>query len=80
MLCRYHALDIDPPLYPSRYFDHTNRHQLDTPDRFSVSKLLRTPQMYSLPGNEYWGWPTFNDLIDGNGRGHRWGNRPDAAS
>ena len=44
--------------------DHTNRHQLDTPDRFSVSKLLRPPQMYSLPGNEYWGWPTFNDLID----------------
>ena len=44
--------------------DHTATHGLDTPNRFSISKLLRTPQLYSLPGNKYKGWSTCNDLIE----------------
>ena len=43
---------------------HRLNHNLETPNRFSFSSILRPPQLYSLPGNSYQDWPTFNGLID----------------
>ena len=46
---------------------HAVDHNLATPNRFSVSSLIRAPQLYYFPGNRgkmLQTWPTHNDLID----------------
>ena len=43
---------------------HRLRHNLDQPNRFSVSNLLRPPQLYRAPGNKSQDWATHNTLVD----------------
>ena len=44
--------------------DHSNCHNLETPNKFSLSSLICPPQLYSYPGNPRQNWVTFNPLID----------------
>ena len=43
---------------------HAHRMKLDSKNRFSLSTLLRAPQMYELPGDPKRPWPTHNSLLD----------------
>ena len=43
---------------------HAHRMNLGSRNRFSLSTLLRAPQMYELPGDPKRSWPTHNSLID----------------
>ena len=46
---------------------HATDHDLLNPNRFTVSTLVRPPQLYKLPGNRnkmLQTWPTHNELID----------------
>ena len=45
--------------------DHSTRHGLHSPNRFSVSRLIKPPQLYHLPGNKDQHWLTHNNLING---------------
>ena len=44
--------------------DHSTYHNLETPNKFSMSTLICPPQIYSYPGNPRQNWVTFNSLID----------------
>ena len=44
--------------------DHNTNHGLDSPNRFNVSRLIKPPQLYHLPGNKFQTWETHNHLID----------------
>ena len=44
---------------------HARRHKLDSPNRFSISSLLRPPQLYQFPGNPQRPGPHYNPLLDG---------------
>ena len=44
---------------------HARRHKLDSPNRFSISSLLRPPQLYQFPGNPQRPGPHYNALLDG---------------
>ena len=43
---------------------HAHRHKLESKNRFSVSTLLRPPQLYQLKGNPQRTGPHHNELID----------------
>ena len=57
--------------------EHAAKHNLESPNRFSISRLARPPQLYRLPGTTVTDpsrprepgrkqdWPTQNELIDG---------------
>ena len=44
--------------------DHATKHGLESPNRFSVSPVLKAPQLYNHPGNKGQNWPSHNKLID----------------
>ena len=43
---------------------HAHRHKLDSKNRFSISTLLRPPQLYQFAGNPKRSGPHYNRLLD----------------